>query len=391
MSHALISRSPDLQRLRNEGYNITVHAGHLVMRDVPYVTAAKVVQHGTLVSPLQLNNDRTEVPTQHVIYFAGEYPCDKDGAALERIRHSSGSQTLADGIVVEHSFSSKPANGYRDYHDKMTTYANMLWGPAHALDGTVTPKTFRVILAEQEDSVFTYVDTASTRAGIMGVTSKLAVPKLAIIGLGGTGSYVFDLVAKTPAGELHLFDGDLFLQHNAFRSPGAPSSKDLDRRLTKAEHFAKAYEPMRRKLFAHPYYVDATNVAELQGMSFVFVCLDKNEPKRPIIEYLEAQGIPFVDVGMGINLVGEALQGQLRVTTSTNTQRDHLRQRISLADAPDADEYHQNVQIADLNALNAALAVIKWKKHCGFYHDLDHEHHCTYAIDGNHLINENRT
>ena len=63
----------------------------------------------------------------------------------------------------------------------------------------------------------------------------------------------------------------------------------------------------------HPYYVDATNVHELGDMAFVFLCLDKSEPKKPIIAHLESCGIPFVDVGMGINLIDGALQGQLRV------------------------------------------------------------------------------
>lgn len=40
------------------------------------------------------------------------------------------------------------------------------------------------------------------------------------------------------------------------------------------------------------------------------------------------------------------------------------------------------------NALNAAMAVIRWKKLCGFYLDLEGEHHSVYVIDGNHLLNE---
>lgn len=54
------------------------------------------------------------------------------------------------------------------------------------------------------------------------------------------------------------------------------------------------------------------------------------------------------------------------------------------------DEYAQNIQIADLNALNAALAVIKWKKLCGFYQDFEHEHHSTYTSDGNAMTNEDQ-
>jgi hypothetical protein len=37
-------------------------------------------------------------------------------------------------------------------------------------------------------------------------------------------------------------------------------------------------------------------------------------------------------------------------------------------------DYDGNIQIAELNSLNAALAVIKWKKLCGFYNDRKAEH-----------------
>ena len=47
-----------------------------------------------------------------------------------------------------------------------------------------------------------------------------------------------------------------------------------------------------------------------------------------------------------------------------------------------------SIQIADLNALNAALAVVKWKKVCGFYHDAVQEHFSTYTINVNMLTND---
>ncbi len=122
----------------------------------------------------------------------------------------------------------------------------------------------------------------------------------------------------------------------------------------------------------------------------MFICMDKGAPKVPLIERLEARGVPFIDGGMGINLVDDALQGMVRVTTSTPAKRDHVRQRVSLANPAVDDAYHHNIQIADLNCLNAALAVMRWKKHCGFYHDLEREHHSTLSIDGNHLLNEER-
>jgi hypothetical protein len=82
----------------------------------------------------------------------------------------------------------------------------------------------------------------------------------------------------------------------------------------------------------------------------------------------------------------------LRVTTSTSQKREHVRKkdRIPFSDGDGNDEYSRNIQIADLNALNAALAVVKWKKLSGFYRDLEHEHFSTYTIDGHTLINEDQ-
>ena len=44
-------------------------------------------------------------------------------------------------------------------------------------------------------------------------------------------------------------------------------------------------------------------------------------------------------------------------------------------DAPE-NVYRANIQIAELNALNASLAVIKYKQLCGFYRaDIPADHH----------------
>jgi len=38
--------------------------------------------------------------------------------------------------------------------------------------------------------------------------------------------------------------------------------------------------------------------------------------------------------------------------------------------------------------LNAALAVIKWKKLYGYFDDVTKEHYCAYTIRSNQLISE---
>ena len=387
MSQQLISRSPDLKRLRDEGYDIKVQSGYLLINDVPYVNSKKEVNRGVLVSTLTLAGDVTTRPDNHVMYFAGDHPCNQDGSEIVQIKHG-GRTTLGD-ITVDHSFSAKPTSGYyEDYYAKVTTYVAILSGRAQAIDPEVTAKTFPVVEPSAEESVFNYIDTASSRAEITAVTKKLALERIAIVGLGGTGSYVLDLVAKTPVKGIHVFDADEFLQHNAFRAPGAPSVDELKEKPHKVTYFAKQYSRMHRGIIAHPINIDGTNVDQLAGMDFVFLCMEGGE-KKLIVQKLGEAKIPFVDVGMGLYMVDEALAGILRVTTSTPARPEN-GSRIPFSDGNGKNEYDQNIQIAELNALNATLAVIKWKKLFGFYLDLDQEHHSTYTIDGNTLMNEDK-
>src|SRR3546814_12838705 len=79
---------------------------------------------------------------------------------------------------------------------------------------------------------------------------------------------------------------------------------------------------------------------------------------------------------MGLHLVDGALVGQLRVTTSTPGMREQVRRknRIPL-DAMNVDDvYARNIQVADLNMMNAGLAVVRWKRMRGLYKDLEGEH-----------------
>jgi hypothetical protein len=387
MLHRLINHSPDLKRLRDEGYVVHIQGGFLLLQEVPYVNEQRQVRTGTLISNLSLSGDATCRPDTHVVYFDGEFPCNADGTPIHQIANQSGDIALGNGLMAKHTFSSKPASGYADYHEKMTTYAAIISGSAAVLKPGVSSRTFRVP-DEEEDNVFNYIETASDRAGIGALTQNLAMEKVGIVGLGGTGSYVLDLVAKTPAQEIHLFDSDLFLQHNAFRAPGAPSIDELREAPRKVDYLTGIYSKMHRKIVPHPVAIGADNLHLLEGLSFVFVCIDGGAAKRQIFQKLEALGVSFIDVGMGLELVDGSLGGILRVTASTPDKREHVYQgRVAFEDGGEDDIYSSNIQVADLNSLNAALAAIKWKKIRGFYRDLEQELHSTYTTDGNMLLN----
>lgn len=390
MSRALFSRNAELARLREEGYFVQVTGGFLVMRGVPYVSADRTVRRGTLISSLALAGDQTRQPDTHVIHFDGEYPCNADGTRIAAIAHQTHHFVLGNDLTAEHAFSSKPAEGYRDYHHKMTTYASIIAGPAAVLDETATARTYRA-LDDEEDaaSVFNYVETASDRVGIGALTARLAGLRIAIIGLGGSGSYILDMVAKTPVAEIRLFDPDEFLQHNAFRAPGAPSLDELREAPLKVDYYKGIYERMHRGIVAVPQAVTSANLDLLEDIDFAFLSLDAGEAKAAIVERLGRQGATLIDIGMGLELGDAGIAGILRVTTSTPQIRakPDAPQRIPLAGGGAGDIYASNIQVADLNALNAILAVIKWKKLCGFYCDLEGEHHSTYTLDGNMLLN----
>lgn len=386
MSRELFSRNPDLKRLVDEGYFVQKQGGHLVMREVPYVDAHQEVRIGTLISSLTLAGDQTRTPDTHVVHWDGDFPCHADGSRIQGISHQAGTFDLGHGLKATHSFSSKPDGGYTNYHHKMTSYANIIAGPAAVLKPGLTPRTFREP-EEEEDSVFNYVETASDRVGIGVLTERLVNERVAIIGVGGTGGYILDLVAKTPVHEIRLFDSDEFLTHNAFRAPGAPSLEELREAPKKVDYLKRIYGRMHRNIVPRDVALCADNLHLLDGITFAFLSLDAGEAKRLIMEKLETIGAAFVDVGMGLELDDGSLGGILRVTASTPEKRDHTQQRISFVGGGAKDIYASNIQVADLNALNAILAVVKWKKIRGFYRDLEREHHCTYTTDGNMLIN----
>ncbi len=390
MSQQLISRSPDLKRLQDQGYSLEVRAGYLLLAHVPYVTESREIELGVLISTLTLAGDVTAKPDGHVVLFAGSPPCDHEGRPLTKVINASRRWQLDNGFVADHRLSHKPTDGYGypDYYEKMTTYANILSEHAQRIDPSVSAQVFKVVEDQNDDSVFKYMDTASSRAEIVAVTQKLTCGPVAIVGLGGTGSYILDLVAKTPVRELHLFDGDQYYQHNAFRAPGASSIEDLKVTQRKADYFAGIYSKMRHNIFVHDH-VDESTAEELRNMDFAFVAVDRGRDRKFVIQKLVEFGIPFVDAGMSVYEVDGSLLGTLRVTASTCDERGHIASMIPYTDEEGEHEYATNIQIAELNALNAVMAVVKWKKLMKFYQDRQSRHSSFYVVDVDEMTSVN--
>jgi hypothetical protein len=398
MSAIQISRSADLSKLEAEGFRLRIVHGdayHLLVEGIPSVNAQGKVVSGSLYSSLVIDADgKTVNPVaDHQCWWIGEAPCDATGRLMTEMISNPHPTPKGDEITVTVGFSRKHADkrDYANYHEKIWTYVREIWHEARELDANCDPRSEKPVPAvvEGQARAFQYADMATTRAGIGAATAKLLAERVAIIGIGGTGSYILDLIAKTPVAEIHIFDGDEFEIHNAFRAPGAPKKEELTD-PKKVDWFGAIYERMHRGIKRHPYHVAGENLAELSGFDFVFVAIDNGESRKAILQGLIAMKVPFIDVGLDIALdQQQALRGICRFTVGTPEQHSHVEEVVSFAKAP-ADALYRNIQVADLNMLNAAMAVGKWKQIRGFYADDMREHHSLYNTATHALTKEDR-
>ncbi|HEV2523418.1 MAG TPA: ThiF family adenylyltransferase [Candidatus Acidoferrales bacterium] len=374
----LANHNGDLKDLLEKGYAITEDHGYLVVRDIPYLDNQARCQTGAIVTSICDVDGKKVKPHDHQIFFAGSHPCEMDGTPIKGLGGGPTNLALTSSpdVVVQRSFSNKlmtkegALRDYQDFFEKLEHYVTIISGPAKEKCGA-TPYTFRLVEETPTNSVFKFRDTLTSRAQIVDLSAKFADDVVAVIGLGGTGSYVLDLLVKTPVKEIRGFDFDDFHVHTAYRSPGRlADTNELGK--NKAEVYRSRYENFREGLRLEPRYIDAQSLESLRGVTFAFVCVDKGKSRAGIFDLLISNKIPFIDVGMGLNRTRGPIDGTLRATYYSVEHAQRLRDQAlaELVDDP-ADEYRIHVQTAELNALNAALAVIKFKQIKGFYFDQD--------------------
>src|ERR1035441_7320228 len=107
MSRRLIDRSPELKKLRDEGFDIEVVDGYLLMHDVPYVNDKRDVKRGVLLAALDLANDVAQPPSDHQSKWAGDCPCNEDGSIMQGLGPSQTPMVIS-GHQVQWNFSCKP-------------------------------------------------------------------------------------------------------------------------------------------------------------------------------------------------------------------------------------------------------------------------------------------
>lgn len=392
MQQQVLSLNEDLKKLEGEGFILEISGPHLLVHEIPYVNSKREVKYGTIVTVLSFLTPTLAggKPDNHTANFCGEVPCDETGNKLVSIINDDGSPIITADFEARYFFSYKPLRGhYIDFHEKITAYAHFLSSYAKLIDPSVTEKPGTRSAIMRGSDVFKYPDTSSARASIDAENLKFRNIKIAIIGVGGTGSYILDLVSKTQVKEIHIYDDDDLELHNTFRAPGTLTEEAINQieNLKKVDYYDSVYSRMHLGIKIHPYRINEKNIVELSDFEYVFVCVDKSDVRFMIVNELSKMNIAFSDVGLGVVKRDNGLLGTIRVTSASNDMWDHIGQFIGPIEMNE-NEYNSNIQIADLNCLNAALAVIRWKRHLGFYVDLKKEHHSLYHIETNKIIND---
>lgn len=379
MSQLLISLNKQLQNLQNEGYDIEVRDAYLLVHHVPYYNSDKQIKHGMLAMAIKTSGNTILPPDDHTAFWKGEKPCFPDGSEVPSLINCPQKTNLGNEIYSDYFCSRKPeSNGgkYIDFYEKVTGYFHCISDPVCAFDKKAFLRTKSPILIEDDKSPLIYQDTNASRANIVGVNESMKGKKIAIIGLGGTGSYLLDHLGKTCISEIHLFDDDVFDTHNAYRAPGAPSEEDLKQRKMKVEYFQETYSRMHKNIIPHCTKITPTNLYLLDDLDCVFICVDKVGVRCMIAEYLEKRKAIFIDSGMGIVKEQDSLLGLIRVTSAYQNNYSHIKEVFGAA-TQDDDVYSSNIQVSELNCLAAIMMIMKWKRMIGFYvndatNDLNH-------------------
>lgn len=376
----LVNHNPFLRDLDETGYLIDFVGGYFVIYGLPYLDSEGGLQHGDWACPLGLTGPVIGPPAHHQAWWRGSRPHDQQGREL-RLGGGPNPVEVTPDLVMSCSFSYKlmdeqgALRAYQSFEEKVQTYIDTITTPAVNAYPQATPLRGIAVKAAAQGSPLRFPDTMSARYHLNDLSALLRGKKVAIVGLGGTGSFILDSVARTHLEQIALFDDDKVHLHTIFRWPGfIPGAIGK----LKVEALAMHYDQWHAGIVPVAERITADNVIRLRGFDFVFVSVDEGPARLLIVDWLSANNIPFVDCGIGLNRSAVGLSGFVRITGTDRAAFDNNRGTVRLpVENAKADEYRKQAQIPELNALNANMAVIRFKQHFGL---LDRESDATSII-----------
>ena len=155
--------------------------------------------------------------------------------------------------------------------------------------------------------------------------ARLAACRVTVVGLGGVGGYVVEVLARGGVGALTLIDGDRVEESNLNRQIAA-LSKDIGR--YKAEVLAERVEQInpRCKVNAVCEMLTESNCSALvDGSSYVADAIDSLTAKAALAVYCTGKGLPIVSAMGAGNRAGWC---DFRVADIYKTDYDPLAKKF---------------------------------------------------------------
>ena len=314
-------------------------------------------------------------------------PSDRIGGAVHAVRITTdeehdGRVYHADGNPIE-SYTGGDGKtwsnisirkGSQNSPEEDVSASDLIHRYAKQIVGAVSATGYSETAAPAMRGPFKIPNTFEARAAIGPVQDRIREQRIAIIGLGGTGAYVLDLVAKTPVMEIHLLDSDDVNWHNFMRAPGAPTAEEIESRhkghLRKVDYYYSKYASLREGIHPHAVRVNSPSTfgefLSAHSIDYAFVCIDQladgDSPRQDVVYCtLSEAAVPFIDSGVSITLDDRTVRGV--VTTSAYAAGSVAwKDAIPNARVEGNVPGYRNVQLPEVNALAAALAVMEWRR-----------------------------
>ena len=215
---------------------------------------------------------------------------------------------------------------------------------------------------------------------------KLADEIIGIVGVGGTGSYILDLVSKSGVTRILIWDGDSLEERNTRRGVGPAFLNCSNLGQNKAHLLASQYTSPACEIIHYPNDFANPDASIIRNLTFGFIAVDRDESRATVRQAMHEHKIPFIDVGMGVRIENGKLTGGCQAVLCPQDPAE-IQCLIPNGGLAFGEQAYRNIQVSEIHALNAALAVIKWKRFRGQYPDQDHLL-SSYSIDWNRLTVE---
>ncbi len=252
----------------------------------------------------------------------------------------------------------------------MQIYALFLGRPASKREATPRPYTFDV-LGDQLPEVVEWREL-------------VAQEHVAIVGLGGVGAWIADIVVKADPKEIHGWDYDCIEPKNILRMPGGLDPNVWIGR-PKADWFQETYSLIHTNVHAHNVKVSSENVHKvIEGTSFAFVAVDEADDRMMVCDALANTGIPFVVSGLSLVREDKQIKVSMRIVAA-HVGVSSWREAIPQVGQAGQDDYG-SLDLPDVYSMNAGWAIQSWRKMRGQFWQEQREECLDYSASDQSLI-----